>query len=40
MEIEFRCLNSWLQGFRIGCNAVRDTISGEGFTVGDESLEK
>jgi len=40
MEIEFHCLNSWLYGFRKGCNATRETISGEGLTVGVESLEK
>jgi hypothetical protein len=40
MEIEFHCLNSWLQGFRKGCNAMRETISGEGFTIGVQSLEK
>ena len=37
-EIEFHCLN--LHGFRKGCNAMRETISGEGFAVGVESLEK
>lgn len=40
MEIEFQFLNSWLQGFRKRRNAMWEIISGDGFTVGVESLEK
>jgi hypothetical protein len=40
MEIEFHYLNRWLQGFRKGCNAMWETISGGAFTVVVESLDK